>query len=317
MNKIQNELIPFLLTISICFSGCMSMEDKIHDSALQETDAKHESVSTVETYAPIRRIMIQTGGNLGQGCEFSAEELNGQYDGSLVYSMDAVTILIANDNIPLEEAIRLGKVTVEGLTADAITDERNGFCKKTSSTYHGLTTWTFTYPEYKFAITDDIFQAPNGNEYPIKSFYILGPDERMSGTPLLLEGEGADPAYPLDREDWGLDIQVSKVDDSGILLSIAQSGGQQIGQLIAEEYWLYNTDTDEWLNLGTRINPSVLIPEGGVEDLYIVFDTPIEPGNYVMYVVVLDDYDHELCHPLIQKFHDEQRYFLSFSLGER
>lgn len=106
---------------------------------------------------------------------------------------------------------------------------------------------------------------------------------------------------------------------SGTTIQCKQTGGQQIGQLSVDWYYLVNTDGVELTG-----NADAQAPEckaelnmGGETTLTLDWTEPygqLPSGNYRLTLNIIDLFDPEQVHPLMQDFHDWQVYDIEFSI---
>ena len=118
----------------------------------------------------------------------------------------------------------------------------------------------------------------------------------------------------LDREDWGITLEVQDVTPTGMTLKFTQSGGQQLGQLQTRYYILTNIDENKVPASGENV---MEIAEND-DTLYTLdwSDTcgALPSGTYQISIEVRDVYDESQIHPLMRKFHNTQYYGLDFEI---
>lgn len=251
------------------------------------------------------------------------EQLGGNWDGEITYfHVKDVAVLLDGEYVKLEDAIRDGKITVEELCAYARIDARKGACRRVSKSKHGLAHFTYRYPDFDLCMTYDIYETPDGRMHLISEFgiYQVGAIVESSYTDISTPYQ-----YDLDREDWGLRFEPLKAKASGITLQCTQKGGQQLGELEINYYRIYRQDTYEAVPIRDGINsveqysPLPAICMGGTCELSIDWKKiygKLEPGSYLMCLNVRDRYNKLKVHPLNQNFHDEQPYWVSFTIGK-
>lgn len=249
---------------------------------------------------------------------FSREELGNNYPYDLAYyELTDVSILVGSEVIPLEEAIKNGSVTIEELVAYTQIDARNGICTATSETSLGLTMYVYVYPEYKVHVYYDIFEAPDGRQHQISHFMLLNPDLNHSISTSFTDWD-SEYGYQLDREDWGITLDVVEATPTEITLRCTHAGGQHFGELKSTQYTLF---TANW--------EAVLSPEGfagGIcEDITIQQNTEstftvsweeshgeLLSGEYYLKLWFTDVYDAADLHPLTRNYRNNQPYVIPF-----
>ena len=94
-----------------------------------------------------------------------------------------------------------------------------------------------TLSTYDLRLTYDVFNSPNGKSYPISQMLLFRTAENYIIIPSC---QFVDPETGpfLNREDWGLTFELSNVTSHGATVTCTQSGGQQIGQLKINGYYI-------------------------------------------------------------------------------
>ena len=300
MKKIRCLLcLPLILCL---FCGC----SHVSNSPADPVDARHLKITaTVEE---------------GLGfTSFPAEDLNSNLTEDLTYlDLKDVTIKINDDHYPLEDAIRQELITVEEIFAYARLDARDKICGETFETEHGLTHFTYCYPEFYLHLVYDVFESPDGKAHLISDITLYQPGsnigyfyvDKKTGTPLF-------------REDWGLTLEPADVSPTGLTLNITQSGGQQIGALQAESYTLFTEDYSTPVpelpgNVNTAQDAPIFVIAQNAQSQYTIDWTnlygKLPKGNYVMTLHVHDIFDASQIHPLMEDFSDRQYYDIPFRI---
>lgn len=233
-------------------------------------------------------------------------------EGELVYEdVTDVNILLDGEKIPLEEAIRNRMVSVPELIGWARTDAQNGLCKEFSETDNGLTEFMYHYIGCNVSTFYDILDAPDGSQHLIQRLSIQSPFSSCSVKNMIFFD---DVGNLLDREDWGITLEVEDVTPTGITLRFTQSGGQQVGRLQTRYYILSSAEIRQELPYGEY---AMEITENG-DTLYTLDWSEtwgaLPSGTYQISVEVRDVYDESQMHPLIRKFHNGQFYGLDFEI---
>lgn len=258
------------------------------------------------------------------------EQLGGNFDEAIVYlNLTNVCIEINRTVHSLENAIQDGLITVEEIVAYARIDARNSICSETQTTTHGLTHFTYRYPEFDLCMTYDVYETPDGKQHLIEDITISAlpsPATTSRSRSYNYLDEDSEYGYWLDREDWGLVFEISEVSSTQITLQYTQSGGQQIGDLVAESYDLLLVDaTSE----GKKSTSFIDTASGTFEkfEIPIISETSSEitinwaeaygslaPGDYFFKLYVSDIYDESEIHPLMVNYHDRQGYYVEFTI---
>lgn len=227
-------------------------------------------------------------------------------------------IEIGGETMPLGEALEKGLTTQEEIGYLARLDARNGFCQQTYATNNGLTHFTYQYPDFNLRVVYDVYVTPDGGAdlinhiviYPVRENEIFGPYVNFT-----------DPAtgQRTDLEDWGLTFDIQDVTPTGVTIQCKQTGGQQIGQLSIDWYYLFNTDGIELAGNADPQAPgcNVKLNMGGETTLTLDWTEPygqLPSGNYRLTLNIIDHFDPEQVHPLMQDFHDWQVYDIEFSI---
>ena len=238
-------------------------------------------------------------------------------DYELSYELvENVTIQAGDQRMPLEEAISTGAVSVEEILASVRRDAAAKVCWEFVRTKNGLTKFAYCYPDYNLIFCNDVLEAPDGTDRLIRYFQVTAP-----GVPSEMDTGIIDWSSPyhycIDREDWGLEFQVTSAGRQGVTLEITQTGGQQFGQLTVESSTLY-TDGD-WNDLcNVPFAPHQALHMGGVSTLEISWDAVSgqlpEPGDYCLALRLHDEFEPGDVHPLARDFHTSQTYYVTFQI---
>lgn len=254
----------------------------------------------------------------------SREELGGKTDADVSYRGFAeVCVRVGGVEIPLAEAIRDNRLTVPEIFAFARMDAENGFCQEEFFSEHGLTHFSYTYPECVLQLAYDVYETPNGNQTLMEEVYIA--DRRRDESHVYVD-ENSEWGYFLDREDWGLTFKVSHVSPTQITLDCTQRGGQQIGELLIDDYLLFpaeaSVDPDQAPSYignyrkGSEWQPISISPgaSGPITIDWSASAGTLEPGDYYLQLDIFDIYEESEVHPLMVNYYDKQRYNIAFSI---
>lgn len=94
-------------------------------------------------------------------------KVDNHYSGNISYEgVSNVCVTIDGKAIPLEQAVKEEKCSVEELIAYAQVDARLGLCTEGECTYNGLTKFTYTYPDYMLITIHDVYETPTAPTTP-------------------------------------------------------------------------------------------------------------------------------------------------------
>lgn len=235
-----------------------------------------------------------------------------------------VSIQENGQTLHLEDAIYNGIISVEEIFAYARIDARNGFCTEKAITSHGLTHFIYRYPKFDLRLTYDIYVTPDRKEHLIKELHICKNAYQL--TTLYSD---------IDREDWGLTFEPVEANSTSLTIDCTQSGGQQLGELTVDHYWIYlqSDEGDMFDNKGHAIlnppgfsnpdhgdhfGPKPDIPRDATTRFTLNWSElygELPGGRYSMHLSVRDDYDKSQVHPLMQNFQDNMDYWIEFSIS--
>lgn len=253
--------------------------------------------------------------------EFTPDQLSGNIDGTLTY-VDVTNVSIAVDGsvLHLEDAIRDGRISLEELVASARIDARHGFCEEKTKTKHSLTIFLYQYPEFDLRVIYDVYKSPDGTEHLLKDFDVCA--DANTYVSIFTDDAG----NRLDQEDWGLAIEVVACSPCSITLWCTQSGGQQIGQLVADFFYLDHAGPHteesavpllEGVVSTEQFHPKPIIQRNATSEITLDWTNlygTLAPGDYVMTLKVTDKYDPADVHPLMENFVDTESFLLEFTV---
>lgn len=239
-------------------------------------------------------------------------------------NLKEVNITLEGETVSLAEAIRAGKLSVPEIYAFARIDAENGFCKETCVSEHGLTHFTYTYPECVLELAYDVYETPNGKQTLIEEitiFAVADNTEAYSHDYAYVDQE-SQWGYFLDREDWGLTFTVSDTSPTRITLDYTQGRAQQVGELTVEQYAVYSRNADPeltdclvWVTEDPENLPVSLQSDGRMALDWEGKAEALDPGEYYIRLTVRDNYEESEIHPLIVKYHDRQSYSIPFTVS--
>lgn len=245
---------------------------------------------------------------------FTPEDLNGNSSMTVQYlDVENVSIEIDHEPYHLEDAIREGRIHTEELAAYARIDARNGLCEELTRSDHSLTSYIYRYPNYDLEITYDIFKSPDGREHNIKKL-MLCPNAFYTDCTYTEDG------IDIKREDWGISFQIEEVDRTGITLTCTQRKGQQLGDLVAIQFNLQDATERNLLPLLSDAETGKMkleLNRNGSTQIVIDWEKvygKLSSGEYVLCLSVMDVYNKDTVHPLMENFTDNQTYHIFFEI---
>ena len=174
-----------------------------------------------------------------------------------------------------------------------------------------MTHFIYVYPGYKLYAAYDLYETPDGKQHLVNELVFAAKSSNLTFS-----------YEDLDQEDWGLTFQVSQADAHSVTLTCTQKGGQQAGKLVLEVYHIFD---ENYAELETKktitdvkdfLSP-VSLPMNGSDSFTIHWEDlygTLPKGTYRMDLHIQDDYEKSQLHPLQEKFHDNQRYWVSFDI---
>ena len=234
---------------------------------------------------------------------FSPEEIGNNFNQGMGYrGVSDVYIYLNRTSERLEDALKNGDITEEEIFFRARQDAREGHCQETFETNHSVSFYTYHYPTYDLRLTYDVFNSPNGKSYPISQMLLFRTAENYIIIPSC---QFVDPETGLflNREDWGLTFELSDVTSHGATVTCTQSGGQQIGQLKINGYYISP-------DVGTGVQDcEVEIAMDGTCQFTLDWSEcygELPSGSYYLNLWIYDIYDESQLHPLMDNFQDWQ-----------
>lgn len=251
--------------------------------------------------------------------EFTPEDLGGKAEMPLTYNgVTNVSVEVEGEVMHLEDAIREGKITLEEILAYARIDHRNGLCQERTQTSHSLTTFIYRYPKFDLRVVYDIYKSPDGKEHLIKDMDIC--DNAYE----IYTAYSDDDGNSLSREDWGLALEPVSATHTSVTLRCTQAGGQQIGDLVTDIYWLDTPDGESLPRrpeLGESASvdqyPKITIPRDAVTEITIDWTDiygEILSGTYTLDLHLKDVFEPDQVHPLMEDYTDSQHYQVAFTI---
>lgn len=105
---------------------------------------------------------------------FSIPLEQGNYENVVCYGIEDVTINIDGTDVDLAEALSNGSISVDDMIAQARKDASQGICTERAEAKHGLTEFTYYYPDLRVHYVYDIYEAPDGCQHLITDFMLYG-----------------------------------------------------------------------------------------------------------------------------------------------
>lgn len=292
-------------------------------SACEKAPAQVQAANAVAEAIPVQALNITAQPDEENCQRFTAQELSGNFSNGLnIKYLKNVEITVDGQSLPLEEALRHGKISEEEICFSARKDARNGFCKETVESVHGVASFTYEYPEYHLLLIHDVYETPDGRQHLINEMTVYSP-KSSDGYTLHQEGPywhfQDDEGFIVDKEEWGLAFSAKDVSPTGLVLESTQADGQQTGQLVIFEYDIRDGERPLDLLDSSAQLPSIELPvmlNGSGK--YILDWTDVygslSAGEYTLSLGVADRFDEATVHPLIQNFTDHQWFDVSITI---
>lgn len=213
----------------------------------------------------------------------------------------------------LEDAMREERISLEQIYAYSRIDARFGSCETFTKVRNGLTFLVFRYPEYELRFTYDYDSLPDGEHRLVNELYISkNRYDVNSGDNRVVQ------------EDWGVTFEVREVNSSSITLRCTQSGGQQLGELVVDLFFIDSVREEASLprsdgdtDIGPY-QPRTIISRDTVSEITLDWTEiygELSPGDYLMSLRVKDAYDPADTHPVMSKFESRQSYTIAFAVS--
>ncbi len=213
----------------------------------------------------------------------------------------------------LEDAMREERISLEQIYAYSRIDARLGYCETFTKVRNGLTFLVFRYPEYELRFTYDYDSLPDGEHRLVNELYISkNRYDVNSGDNRVVQ------------EDWGVTFEVREVNSSSITLRCTQSGGQQLGELVIDLFFIDSAREEASLprlDGDTDIDsyqPRTIIFRDTVSEITLDWKDiygELSPGDYLLSLRVTDAYDPADTHPVMSKFESCQSYTIPFAVS--
>lgn len=239
--------------------------------------------------------------------------VDNQYGGNISYEdVTNVCVVINGEAIPLEQAVKEQKCSIEELVAYAQVDARNGLCTEGECTYNGLTKFTYTYPEYMLIVVHDVYETPGGINYIIDDFTVTTPKEL---TPIPIGYTDMRTGAYLDLEDWGITFTPAQVTESGIVIETAQQDGQNFGDLYLTDFYLVS-EPDQTFLRETMADVYIPVTMGGSGSIQLDWNQAMPAGDYTLVVRLEEVYDKADVPSLMRNYHDTQQYLIPITIPQ-
>lgn len=240
-------------------------------------------------------------------------KVDNQYSGNISYEgVSNVCVTIGGETIPLEQAVKEEKCSVEELIAYAQVDARLGLCTEGECTYNGLTKFTYTYPDYMLITIHDVYETPNGTNYTINYFTVTTPQEL---TPAPIGYTDMQTGQYLDLEDWGITFTPTEITEKGILIETTQQGGQNFGDLYLTDFYLVSEPDREYLG-ETMADVYLPITMGGTGTIQLDWNQAMPAGDYTLVVRLEEIYNRDEMPSLMRNYHDTQQYLIPITIPQ-
>lgn len=316
--------ITSIFLFLICITGiccCLLAKDNsTQTGSSQKVENKLPQFASEPVILDDRFLQITTITDMESGfTTIKSEDLGGSFQGDIVYlNLRDVNIDANGEQLKLEDALRDGIITAEEIFAYARLDARYGFCTETFESKHGLTHFTYCYPEFNLRLTYDVYETPDNQQHLINEIIFYSPTSQVSTN--YTDDKTGDA---IDREDWGLTFEAVSATSTILTVECSHSGGQQIGNLLVDYYIIYRGNDyafvphREGIDSTEDFLPKIIIPQNEVSVFAIDWTETygmLDSGEYSIALFVHDEFDKTKIHPLMEDYYDTQRYWVEFSI---
>lgn len=293
-------ILCVFLSVFLVFSGCIN---DTNTSISTANPANQHNVSE-----PLLNI-TPVAAHQNTRVDFTADQLGGCFTEGLSYhSFSDAFITLNGKSVKLDEALQSGDISDADILYFARMDAKNDLCVQITESTHGLTNFSFIYPECKLTIIYDILETPSGIQHLISSMSIHPADAEFAPKYIFYDSEDGSR---YDEEFWGINFKTENITSGGLNLRCTQRDGQQIGQLVITHYDLFGENGMIPSINGTE-NNSVTFENGiitmnGTTELSIDWTVDygeLPSGSYKLNLWVWDQFDAAAVHPLMQDYHD-------------
>lgn len=312
-----------LAAAALLLGGCAAFIGKSGDSV---SPTEQALISTEVTAAAPEKLAVSLGGDQSLRMEAEAEDGaehtaifpagSGSDCRTELHYVDVCDVRVEVDGAVyyLEDAMREGFISLEQIYAYSRIDARLGCCETFTKVRNGLTFLVFRYPEYELRFTYDYDSLPEGEQRLVNELYISKNcyDVNSSDNRVV-------------PEDWGVTFEVREVNASSITLRCAQSGGQQLGELVVDRFFIDSAQEEDAIprsDGNTDIDshpPKAIISRDTLSEITLDWTDiygELSPGDYLMSLRVRDAYDPADAHPVMSKFESCQSYAIPFVISE-
>lgn len=318
-------LISVIITLLVVLSSCSSKKEVVAQAENQTSPTAYENTVLKDNAESLKKLNFSVVAAKSPGSMIiSQEELGNNADISITYvDLTEVNIVWNSETTSLPAAIKTGKLTIPEIFAFARLDAHNGFCQESYHSDRGLTHFVYTYPECELEIVYDVYETPNGKQSLINTLSIYSITDAVRSVSDIYVDETNEWGYFIDREDWGLYFEVSKVSPTQITINYFQTQNHEIGELTLDDYTLYAKSEDDSLDIylarskrDTKGFPISI--QSNASGTFVVDWTDIagalEPGEYYLKLTISDNYDDLHVHPLMVNYYDKQSYHIQFTI---
>lgn len=283
------------ITFSLLFMGCQNKSNVTGDIFQNGNSRPYLQMDVSQEYLTI-----------------PASQMDNQYGGKICYDgVSNVCIVINEEAVPLEQAVKEEKCSIEQVIAYAQEDARNGICTEGQCTYNGLTKFTYTYPEYMLITIHDVYETPDGSNYTINNFTVTVPKEL---TPAPIGYSDLTTGAYLDLEDWGITFTPSEVSGETIILETTQQDGQNFGDLYLTDFYLVSEPDQTFLEETQVYGLCIPIAMGNSGRFQLDLKQSMQSGDYTLVVRIEEIYNKEDMPSLMRNYHDTQQYLIPVTI---
>lgn len=252
------------------------------------------------------------------------------YDKMTCLGIADAAIVVDGVSYDLEQALAGKVISAADLAAAAKQDAARDLCGEVAQSENGLSVYTYYYPDFRLRHIYDLYETPDGQQHQIADILLYSAASEPGFVPPYDEN-----GVPIDYENWGLTLELAKVDAQEAVVAIQQQGGQQFGRLNLREFVLcaQNPDTGAWEELpllegveksytyireeNNEPDPERFLTMGGKVEIPLALAEsygPLQPGQYQLRLQIADFYEDPAIPPLSRNYHDAQWYVLEFTI---
>lgn len=161
----------------------------------------------------------------------------------------------------------------------------------------------------------DIYETPDGQQHLISAMKVHDPQNGKYIEPIYGSYYDEETWQRIDREDWGLTLEILEVTPDGAMVRATQSGGQQIGTLNVAWFHVFSNADNAWVAAGAEDDfEKIPLKMNGETEFTIHWSDTLNPGKYRLAFEITDVFEPADVHPLMRDFYDTQAYDVEVSI---